>query len=122
MKINRKQILEGVLYDIACISDKEYQRRIWIHAEGPECGDFDEAVCRYSGSAESILEEYKKYGITETQFSILKKFDEEFRKFWIDNDLPQLFIDTFEWTMITLMAKQVLQAFGYQKPKYITSS
>ena len=115
MDINRKQILEGFLSDIADISDKEYQRRIWIRAEGPECDDFIEIVCRYSNAAESMFEKYKEYGLTDIQLSVLKKFHDEFRKFWIDNDLPQLFIDTPEWTKITIMAKEVLQAFGYQK-------
>ena len=115
--INRKQILEGFLSDIADISNKEYQRRIWIHAEGPECDDFTEIVCRYSNASESIFEKYKEYGISDIQLYVLKKFHEEFRIFWIDNDLPQFFIDTPEWTKITLMAKEVLKAFGYQQAK-----
>jgi hypothetical protein len=67
MDINRTQILEGFLSDIADIADKEYQRRIWIHAEGPECDDFTEIVCRYSNAAESIFEKYKEYGISDIQ-------------------------------------------------------
>ncbi len=115
MDINRKQILEGFLEDIADISDKEYQRRIWIRAEGPECDDFTEIVCRYSNAAELIFDKYKEYGITDIQLYILTKFHDEFRKFWIDNDLPQLFIDTLEWSKIILMAKEVLEAFDYTR-------
>ena len=115
MDINRKQILESFLSDVADISDKEYQRRIWINAEGPECDDFTEIVCRHSNAAESIFEKHKAYGISGPQLDALKKFHEEFKKFWIENDLPQLFIDTPEWTKITLLAKEVLQAFDYQK-------
>ncbi|MBF8262977.1 MAG: hypothetical protein HW387_642 [Parachlamydiales bacterium] len=112
---DRNYILSQFLRDISHISDKEYQTRIWIRGEGPECDDFDEAVCCYSSSAESIFEEYKAYGISDIQLHILKQFHEEFKKFWVDNDLPQLFIDTPEWTRITLMAKKVLEAFNYQK-------
>ena len=119
MDINRKQILEDFLADIADISDKEYQRRIWIRAEGPECDDFTEIVCRYSNAAELLFEKYKECGISNIQLYILKQFHDEFKKFWIDNDLPQLFIDTPEWTKITMMAKEVLQAFGYKQAKNV---
>ena len=97
------------------MADKEYQRKIWIYAEGPECDDFIEIVCRYSNAAESVLEKYEKYGISDIQLCVLKKFHDEFSKFWIDNDLPQLFIDTPEWTKITIMAKEVLEAFHFRK-------
>lgn len=117
MEINRKQILEGFLEEISDISDKEYQRRVWIRGEGPECDDFDEAVCRYSSSADAIFEQYQEYGISDIQLHVLKKFHEEFKKFWVDNDLPQLFIDTPEWTKIILMAKKVLEAFNYQNQR-----
>ncbi|MDE3046687.1 MAG: hypothetical protein KGJ02_08640 [Verrucomicrobiota bacterium] len=111
----RRYILKEFLRDIFHISDKEYQRRIWIRGEGPECDYFDEAVCRYSSSADSIFAEREKYGISEVQLNLLKKFHEEFEKFWEENDLPQIFIDTPEWTKITLMAKEVLEVFDYQK-------
>lgn len=117
MEINRKQILEGFLIDISDIADKEYQRRIWIRGEGPECDDFTGIVCRYSSAAESILEKYKEYGISDSQLYVLKQFHDEFKKFWKENDLPQLFIDTPEWTKITLKAKEVLQAFDYITPE-----
>jgi hypothetical protein len=112
----RNYILKEFLRDLFHISNKEYQRRIWIRGEGPECDDFDELVCRYSSSADSIFTEREKYGISDFQLDTLKKFHKEFKKFWEKNDLPQLFIDTPEWTKITLMAKEVLHAFGYHKP------
>jgi len=115
MKINRNQLLNGLLDDIADVSDKEYQRRIWIRSEGPECDDFTEIICRYSSSADIIFENYKTYGISEIQLQVLKQFHEAFKKFWANNDLPQLFIDTPEWTKITLMAKKVLEVFNYRK-------
>lgn len=114
MIINRKQILDEFLNDIADISDKEYQKRIWINAEGPECDDFTEIVCRYSNAAELIIEKYREYGISDIQLYTLKKFHDAFSTFWIDHDLPQIFIDTPEWTAITILAKKVLGVFGYQ--------
>jgi hypothetical protein len=113
---NEDPVLEMLLEEIISIADKDYQRRVWIRGEGPECDDFDEAVCRYSNAADIVFEEYKKCGISNIQLDLLKKFHEEFKKFWKQNDLPQLFIDTLEWKKITLMAKEVLHAFGYHKP------
>lgn len=116
---NEDPALETLLEEIISIADKDYQRRVWIRGEGPECDDFDEAVCRYSNAADIVFEEYKKCGISKIQLDLLKKFHEEFKKFWKQNDLPQLFIDTLEWTKITIMAKEVLHAFGYHKAKIL---
>jgi hypothetical protein len=109
---NNNSALEALLEEIIGIADKEYQRRIWIRGEGPECDDFDETVCRYSNAADSIFEEYEAYSISEIQLSLLKEFHKEFKKFWQENDLPQLFIDTPEWTKITEMAQDILKIFG----------
>lgn len=46
--------------------------------------------------------------------ALLKKFYQEFRQFSDNNDLPKLFIDTPEWTHITEMAQEVLNAFNYK--------
>jgi len=112
---DRKYILNELLRNIHHISDKEYQRRIWIRGEGPEAGDFTEAVCQFFDSGDPILDHYKDFWLTDNQCQILKKFRDEFKTFAEENDLPQLFIDTPEWTKITLMAKKVLEAFNYHK-------
>ena len=52
MDIDREQILISVLETIKDISDKEYQRRVWIEGRGPECHDFDEAVCDFFGDGD----------------------------------------------------------------------
>jgi hypothetical protein len=108
----RDYILKELQRDIFHISDKEYQQRVWIRGEGPECDNFDEVVCRYSNTMDSIFEEHEAYGISEIQLSLLKEFHKEFKKFWQENDLPQLFIDTPEWTKITEMAQNILKIFG----------
>ncbi|MBS0584863.1 MAG: hypothetical protein JSR76_01010 [Verrucomicrobia bacterium] len=58
----RRYILNEFLADISGIADIDYQKRIWILAEGPECDDFGETRCRFFGTASAILEEYKKFG------------------------------------------------------------
>ena len=40
--------------------------------------------------------------------------DKEYKTFWVENDLPQQFVDTPEWTKITIMAKEILVAFDHQ--------
>lgn len=112
---DRKYILNEFLRNIEHISDKDYQLRIWIHGEGPECDDFDETVCYFFENVDAILENYNDYGINETQCLVLKEFRKDFESFADDNHWPPFFIDTPEWTKIGEMAKEVLAAFNYQK-------
>ena len=100
MIINKKQILFTFLGNIRDISDKNYQKRVWIRGEGPECDSFDETCCQFFPIEEDILENYKQFNITEMQRDILKKFRDEFRVFSHDNNLPQVFIDTPELSLI----------------------
>jgi hypothetical protein len=112
MYIDRKQILISVLETIECISNKEYQKRIWIRGEGPEVDDFDETCCNFFGDADPLLENYKDFGLTEHQYGVLKRFRDSFRGFADENDFPQEFIDSPEWQKIVDMAKGVLKAFN----------
>ncbi|MES2344396.1 MAG: hypothetical protein V4494_00455 [Chlamydiota bacterium] len=110
-------MLIGLLKTIESISNKKYQKKIWILAEGPECDDFDETVCCFFEDADFIMKKYKDYEISEEQYQLLKKFYEEFETF-ADSDereyLEKDFIDTPEWTHITEMAKNVLKVFNYR--------
>lgn len=117
MEIDRKQILESCLDIIEGISNKEYQKRVWIRGEGPEVDDFDETVCNFFQDGNGIIEDYKDFGLTEKQYHILVKFREAFEAFCdgpgLTYYLPELFIDTPEWYKIVEMAKEVLKAFNY---------
>lgn len=97
------------------ISDKDYQKRVWIRGEGPEVDDFDETVCHFSQEGDGIIEKYKDFGLTEHQYQILKKFRDQFIAFSDENDFPEEFIDTPEWAKIIELAKNVLQAFNFKK-------
>lgn len=116
MEINRKQVVKEFLRNLYRISDKEYQKRIWIEGAGPECHDFDEAVNDFFGDGEPILANHQDYGLSQSQFRVLKKFYDEFRIFANDNDFPEEFIDTPEWDKIRAMAKEVLKAFHHNVP------
>ena len=115
MEINRKQILDSVLQTIEGISDKEYQRRVWIRGEGPECDDFTETVCHFFGDGDPLIKNYKEFGITDRQCQFLEQFRDAFEVFSDEHDFPEEFIDSPEWGKITDMAKDVLKAFNYQK-------
>ena len=114
---DKRYILAQFLDIISCISDQEYQKRVWIGGEGPEVDDFDETVCHFFDDGDPILKKYKEYGITENQYRLLKKFRDEFEAF-VDGDrpyLPEDFIDTPEWERMMSLAKDVLKAFDFQK-------
>lgn len=73
MDIDRKQILESFLDNLYRISNKEYQKRIWIDGKGPECHDFDEAVCDFFQDGDGIIQNYKDFGVTDKQYKLLVK-------------------------------------------------
>lgn len=116
---DRKYILNEFLVNISGISDVEYQKRVWIRGEGPECDDFTETVCHFFDDGNPIIENYKDYGIIDSQYQLLVKFRDEFDAFCngpaLKYYLPQDFIDTPEWGKIMEMAKEVLKAFNYEK-------
>jgi len=111
----KRRIVNAHLERIYRISDKEYQRRVWIRGEGPECEDFDEICCFFGEMGDYIMKNYKDFGLTENQYTILRTFRDQFQIFSDKNDWPPAFIDTPEWTRITIMAKEVLEAFDYKK-------
>ena len=113
---DKRYILKSLLQTIEGISDKEYQKRVWIRAEGPEVDDFCETSCYFSPTAEDILEKYKQFGLTETQYAFLKEFRDQFDIFSGEHPGSELeFIDSPEWHRITEMAKEVLEVFNYKK-------
>lgn len=117
MKIetNKKRVVEGFLQNLYRISNREYQKRIWIEGAGPECHDFDEAVNDFFDDGDPILESYQDYGLSQVQYRLLKKFRDQFKAFSDENDFPEEFINTPEWAKIMDAAKNVLQAFNFKK-------
>ncbi len=115
---DKKYILNEFLNNISGISDKEYQKRVWIRGEGPECDDFTETVCHFFDDGDPILKKYKEFNISEDQYHLLSKFRDDFDAFVTGPTLgylPEEFIDTPEWKKIMKMAEEVLKAFNYQK-------
>ena len=93
---DKKKILEGFIDIFTRIASREYQKRIWVDGEGPEFDDFDDTVNDFFLECDSILENYKDFGVGESQYKILKKFRDQFRTFSDENNWPPKFIDTPE--------------------------
>lgn len=112
---NKKYILNEFLEVIFGISNKDYQERVWIRVEGPECDTYDSTINDFFDIGDPIIEDYKSFYITEKQLEILIKLKEEFDEFIKNNYLfPTEFIDSPKWLKIMNLAKEVLDAFDYQ--------
>ena len=111
---NKKQIMHGFIKIFTRISNEEYQKRVWIKAEGPEWDDFDDTYCDFFQQGDPILENYKDFGITNTQYRLLIKFRNAFKAFPEKHELSQNFTATHDWKKIMVMAKEILKAFNYQ--------
>ncbi len=113
----KKQIVEGFIDIFTRIASKDYQKRTWIRGEGPEEDAFDDMVCDYFGQCDSIIKNYKDFGISENQQKLLIDFRRKFQTFSDKNDYPEIFIDTPEWAKITEIAKEILTAFDYKRER-----
>ena len=111
---DRQHILKLFLENIARIGDKEYQKRVWIRGEGPEWDSFDETCCKFFDREEGLIENYKKFNITEEQLDMVKKFGEQLDSFSDYDYPPGEFINSPEWARIMEMAQEVLKAFSYR--------
>lgn len=111
---DKKYILKEYLRNIFHISDKEYQKRVWIEGKGPEVDDFTETTCHFFDDGDPILQNYKDYNISDFQYKSLVQLRNNFEKFSDEHDYPEEFIDSPEWDEIVTMAKDVLEAFKYK--------
>ena len=117
----KKEIVEGLLDTISGIADIKYQERIWIKGKGPEVDDYTETSCYITAEGEDIVKNYQFFGITESQYSPLKRFydiyenfdDNDYFTFKTENEL----IHSPQWKVVVDAAKEVLKAFNYEKTK-----
>ena len=116
-KETRNKIVNGFIDIFTRLSSKEFQKRIWIRGEGPEVDSFEDVVCDFFTECDSILENYEEFGLSETQYDLLRRFRDTFQAFTDENDWPESFIDSPEWNKITEMAKGMLIAFNYKKSR-----
>ena len=115
---NKKQILDSFIQNIDCLSDENYQERVWVRAEGPECDDIDDAVCDFFDDGNPILEKYKEYGITENQYKLLMKLYSKLRVFtdtfgvYSSAKSTEQLIKLPKWREIMEISKKVIKIFN----------
>jgi hypothetical protein len=115
---NKKQILDSFLKNVACISDQNYQERVWVRAEGPECDDIDDTVCDFFDES-YVLEKYKEFEITDNQHQLLmtlndklRKFADKFKIYSPEKSTAQL-IQLPQWQEIREISKNTLRSFKF---------
>ena len=121
-----KHIMQSFLDSIYSVSDLEYQQRVWVEGKGPECDSYDEFCNHFFVEGIDIIHNYKDFGITETQYTMLTALQTELEKFnefrrnseSITDYLPKGFIKTPEWKKIVALAQEILKAFHYQKKNH----
>ena len=56
------------------IADAEYQARVWVQGEGPECSSFVEAMCGFFDDAQAgyVLKNHKEFRLSPEQTKALE--------------------------------------------------
>ena len=117
---DRRQILDSFIENISGMSDEEYQERVWVRAEGPECDDIDDTICDFFDE-DYILEKYQDFGITEKQYELLMKLHGKLREFtdkygvYSSEKSTENLIALPQWQEIRDLSKKILQAFNFKK-------
>lgn len=118
--VEKKQTVNSFIENIAGMSDKGYQERVWVRGEGSECDDIDDTICDFFDE-DYIIEKYQDFGITDKQYEALIKLRDKLRKFtdtykvYFPEKSTEKLINIPEWKKIMSLANEVLKAFGYQK-------
>ncbi|MBS0621880.1 MAG: hypothetical protein JSR80_02845 [Verrucomicrobia bacterium] len=105
--------MEGFLKNVEGLSDQEYQERVWIRGEGPECDDLSESICLFFDLGESIFEKPKEYGLSDAQYAQVMELQEKLDDFiGVEASSPEEELQTPQWKEIRELSKKTLQAFG----------
>lgn len=116
---NKISLLNSLLKIIENISDSEYQKRVWLQGKGPECSDFDEAMCNFFDDfhAKDIIKNYKTFNVSYSQYQILSEFYKILEKYSnktpLIEDTEKILLDP-EWHKIQKLAKKVLESFDHK--------
>lgn len=116
--INYQQILKSFLETVHEISDPSFQERVWVKGIGPECSSFEEAICIYFDYNESIIKDYKLFGLSDLQLETLQEFDKKLRSFC--DIVPEIvdekkeILPNPEWHKIQHLAQNTLKTFDYK--------
>ncbi len=118
----RNRILNDILEYIGDISDLEYQKRVWLRGEGPECDDFTELCCNFFGTMRMVEREFEKYNFTPEQSAALLNFQDAFDRFSSEHSGIEGFVseqeEDHEWAEVRKQASDVLKVFNHKKVGY----
>jgi len=116
-----KEILKGLLSTIENISNVDFQQKGWIEGKiHPYCF-FEETMHQFFDDyeAKEVIDNYKDYGITHTQYKLLSKLYKYLDKYaeakmsWYDSADPKQILADPKWHKIQKIAKEVLEVFNY---------
>ena len=77
---------------IRCISDMEYQQRIWVrHEDLNICDSYDDTTMYFEEDSEAILKaaDAGRVEMTEKQYALLKELYEKVEEYDMRKDLPE---------------------------------
>lgn len=92
------------------------KKNVWVLGEDTKYQELEETIRNFFVLGQPIFEDYKKCGISDSQYSLINQLRVELDAFSIGiekGNFPSEFIDTPEWKKIVDMAEEVLKAFNY---------
>lgn len=86
MKDTHSFVLNFLRDVVETLADVDYQKRVWVKGEGPECDSFDETINDFFYYYESIVKRKEIREIKENEIQLIKKLKNEIDTF--DTDIP----------------------------------
>ena len=103
------RFIEGAIDPMA---DREYQIRIWVKGDGPECDSFDETINEFYYFFDILDSNYKEYGLIDEEFKLIRELEEKVDAFCevtpvigIDSEI----VNDPRWVLITEFAKKIYE-------------
>ena len=119
------EVLSSFLHIVDIFSDKAFQERVWIKAEGPECHDMDDAYDDFFPFVDEILDQHKKYGVLSNQRRLILELRNKLREF----DDKCYYVKPYKteeelinlpmWQEVRDLAKKVCKNFNYKRKPFI---
>jgi len=99
--------------ELEIISNAQYQKRVWVKGNGPECDCYIENMCRLGGDYDCLFEAPKEFGYTEEQlnlltqlWTLLDEYDEP------GEGTDAEIVNDPEWDKIRQFAKKTLESIS----------
>ena len=112
MTYNKHLYIIPLIEVIKDLQDEDYQKRIWVLGEGPECDSFGEAINSFFDYYDSLKDELQseKYGLRKKEIAMIHSLAEKLEQYCeitpTSPDVKKVFKDP-KWQEIRNFAKQV---------------